>query len=268
MRKSWGLVLAASVLLSFAAPVHAEDYTGGSGWKVQFTGNEMVSNFTSADIADAVHALQPGDSVTISLSLENASGGGTDWYMTNKVLSSLEDSSEAARGGAYTYELSYTDGGGAVTVLFGSERVGGEGTAGGIGLHKATDSLEDYFRLDSLNAGEQGTVTLTVALDGETQGNGYQNTLADLQMNFAVDPLILTADNGENGDGTDSGGGSNPGQGSNPAGSGSFSYSTGTVRTGDSANLALWSAVAFGSGILLLILAVLWMRKDRKESRS
>lgn len=27
---------------------------------------------------------------------------------------------------------------------------------------------------------------LTVALDGETQGNDYQNTLADLQVNFAV----------------------------------------------------------------------------------
>mgnify|MGYP002512390034 CR=1 FL=1 len=260
MRKSWGIVLAAFMLLSFAVPVHAEDYTGGSGWKVQFTGEEMVSNFTSADIADAVHALQPGDRVTISLGLENGSTGGTDWYMTNKVLSSLEDSSESARGGAYTYELSYTDEGGAVTVLFSSQRVGGEGTEAGMGLHGATDSLEEYFRLDSLNAGEQGTVTLTVALDGETQGNGYQNTLADLQMNFAVDPLTLTGDNGGNGsgDGTDSGGGER----------GTYSYSTGMVKTGDFANLALWSAAAFISGILLLILAVFWMRKDRKESKS
>ena len=104
-------------------------------------------------------------------------------------------------------------------------------------------------------------MTLTVALDGETQGNGYQNTLADLQMNFAVDTLTLTADNGGNGGnggGTDSGGGD----------SSTFSYSTGMAETGDSANLAFWSAVAFASGILLLILAVLWIRKDRKESRS
>ena len=114
MRKWWGIALAASMLLYIAVPVHAEDYTGGSGWKVQFTGNAMTSNFTSADIAAAVHALPPGDSVTISLSLENSSNGDTQWYMTNKVLSSLEDSSEAARGGAYTYELSYTDEGGAV----------------------------------------------------------------------------------------------------------------------------------------------------------
>ena len=27
---------------------------------------------------------------------------------------------------------------------------------------------------------------LTIALDGETQGNAYQNRLADLKMNFAV----------------------------------------------------------------------------------
>ena len=32
-----------------------------------------------------------------------------------------------------------------------------------------------------------GIITLEVALDGETQGNSYQDTLADLQMNFAVE---------------------------------------------------------------------------------
>lgn len=30
---------------------------------------------------------------------------------------------------------------------------------------------------------------MTVALDGETQGNGYQDTLAKLQMNFAVEKV-------------------------------------------------------------------------------
>ena len=59
----------------------------------------MESNFSSADISDAVYALQPGDSVTIRLELENKSSQATDWYMTNQVLSSLEDSSDTARGG-------------------------------------------------------------------------------------------------------------------------------------------------------------------------
>jgi hypothetical protein len=59
--------------------------------------------------------------------------------------------------------------------------------AAGEGLHEATDALTDYFYLDTLSSGQSGTVTLKIALDGETQGNDYQDTLADLQMNFAVE---------------------------------------------------------------------------------
>jgi hypothetical protein len=73
-------------------------------------------------------------------------------------------------------------------VLFSSDTVGGDTVdAAGEGLHEATDALADYFYLDTLSSGQSGTVTLKIALDGETQGNDYQDTLADLQMNFAVE---------------------------------------------------------------------------------
>ena len=44
--------------------------------------------------------------------------------------------------------------------------------------------MEDYFYLDRLDKNETGTVELEVGLEGETQGNAYQNTLAKLQLNF------------------------------------------------------------------------------------
>ena len=66
--------------------------------------------------------------------------------------------------------------------------VGGDyGFEDRIGLHEATDNLEEFFFLDTLNSGESGVVTLTVSLEGETQGNIYQNTAARIQMNFAVE---------------------------------------------------------------------------------
>ena len=171
--------LAALVLIGNAATVRAEDYEGGD-WKVEFTGEGMASNFSSADISDAVYSLQPGDSVAISLDLENRSGRGTEWYMTNKVLSSLEDHSDQARGGAYAYRLAYIGQDGAETVFFDSSTIGGDrDSAAGVGLHEAVESMGEYFRLGALASGEKGTVTLNVALDGETQGNTYQNTLAD-----------------------------------------------------------------------------------------
>ena len=95
------LLLAAGSTLT----AHAEDYIGGNGWYVRFVGNKMESNFKSSDIADAISALQPGDSIAISISLENKDTSATDWYMTNKVLQSLEDSQNVAEGSAYTYVL-------------------------------------------------------------------------------------------------------------------------------------------------------------------
>lgn len=262
MKRILGAVLAVSLIFGGGKTVSAEDYTGGD-WRVGFTGTEMVSNFSSADISEAVYALQPGDSVTINLTLENTSQGGAQWYMTNQVLSSLEDGSATARGGAYSYYLAYTDNANVETVLFSSESVGGEKEAfTGLGLHEAAAGMEDYFHLDSMKAGEKGIVTLTVALDGETQGNGYQNTLADLQMNFAVEPLVLTADDGDSGGdgGDDQGSG-----GQNGPGSGALSYSTGSVKTGDQSNLALWLLAAAASGALLAGLTVYEIRKKKKK---
>lgn len=267
----WCIALAALVLFGNGTTARAEDYEGGD-WKVEFTGEGMVSNFSSEDIANAVYSLQPGDSVSISLALENKSGQTTEWYMTNRVLSSLEDHSEEARGGAYAYRLSYASQDNEETVLFDSSTIGGDrNSAAGMGLHEAVESMGEYFRLDTLSAGEKGTVTLSVTLDGETQGNHYQNTLADLSMSFAVDTLNLTADQGNgNGAGTggsgQGGGGQSPGQAS--PGSGAHSYSTGSAKTGDSSSLALWSCAAFASGAVLLVLALLSIRKTRKGEAS
>ena len=52
---------------------------------------------------------------------------------------------------------------------------------------KRQTRLMIFFSLDTLEPGENGTVNLTVGLDGESQGNIYQDTLAKLMMNFAVE---------------------------------------------------------------------------------
>lgn len=249
------IVQAALLSLGSAATVQAEDYARGD-WRVEFTGNGMAGNFKSSDISDVVYALQPGDSVTVSLSLENKSDRDSAWYMTNSVIRSLEDTSSKATGGAYAYRLAYVGKDNEETVFFDSATVGGEGkSTAKKGLHEAVEDMDEYFAVDTLVPGERGTVTLRVELDGETQGNDYQNTLADLRMSFAVDALNLTSD----------GGGDNEKNQDGQPGSGAHSYSTGGVKTGDSNELAVWSCVAFVSGAALLALALFSMRKDREE---
>ncbi len=182
-------LLVFSLVMAAGTTVRAEQLNGNGEWKVEFTqAKEMVSNFTSSNFDDVLDHMQPGDSAEFGVRIQNSSDTATDWYMTNQVLKSLEDASKTASGGAYSYVLTYTDPQGKVETLYNSETVGGENfTANLEGLHEATNALDSFFYLDTLEHGESSVVRLYVALDGETQGNDYQNTLAQIQMNFAVE---------------------------------------------------------------------------------
>ena len=165
------------LLLTFASSITAgaEELKGEAGWQVTFNGKRMESNFTSAGMADGINAMQPGDSVELTITLKNDFDGQADWYMKNEVLEALEDAGDA-EGGAYDYLLTYTDVTNTVTTLYSSEKFGGEGRYNGVGLHGATTTLDDFFYLDRMGEGDTGVVKLMVALDGETLVNNYQNT--------------------------------------------------------------------------------------------
>lgn len=245
-RKIWKLLLAVSLLASMAMTAYAETSHGNPDWAVTFTSEKkMVSNFKTADLNDVILGIQPGDNVIITLALKNENNTATDWYMTNEVLYSLEDRSANAgtSGGAYTYKLAYTGPDGEEDILFDSDTVGGEGASGaGEGLRQATDALSDYFFLDTLKKGQSGKVVLEIALDGDTQGNDYQDTLADLQMNFAVEL---------NAGGTDT---TNPGRRGN------------IVKTGDEMTLTPFIIVACVTGTLLLLF-VFYAQREREKER-
>lgn len=229
------LLLALSSMTAFA-----EDRQGASGWQVVFNGSKMSSNFTNANMDDEILNMQPGDSVELKIALKNNYNGQVDWYMRNQVLEALEDAGNAS-GGAYDYLLTYTDAGGETTILYSSEKFGGEGRYNGVGLHGATTTLDEYFYLERMGNGDTGTVKLKVALDGQTQGNAYQNTLASLQMNFATE-LVQSA-------------GQVPGTGSPRS----------TVKTGDQTRIMLFVLMMLGAGLVLLLIVFLRLRGSRDE---
>ena len=188
MKKTIALILALGCLTLASPGARAEHLTGKDGWNVTFTTeNKLVSNFRTADYNDPVAGLQPGDDITFTVTLQSQNEQTADWYMTNEVLHSLEDRSKSgSKGGAYSYTLTYI-GPKQTRVLYDSDTVGGDTvSAAGQGLNEATSALKNYFFLDTLSKGQSAKVTLKVALDGESQGNRYQDTLADLRMNFAV----------------------------------------------------------------------------------
>ena len=102
-------MMAAALSLGTALPVLAEDHESRKNWQVTFDGSKMGSNVSAAEMAEEVSSIQPGDSIRLSIALKNSSSRATGWYMSNKVIETLEDDSSKASGGAYTYLLTYTD---------------------------------------------------------------------------------------------------------------------------------------------------------------
>lgn len=267
MKKKFGsLLLMLCLVCTVALEVHAETFYGDSGWQVTFTADsKMESNFKNKDLTEAIMGLQPGDNIIFTVNLKNSNKSATDWYMTNEVLYSLEDRSanSATNGGAYTYILTYTGKDGTARTLFSSDTVGGDTASGAEeGLHGATDGLEDYFYLDTLASGKSGKITLEIALDGETQGNDYQDTLADLQMNFAVETNTNTNTTGSNTPGNNTSTSNRSNRSASTAGT-----RTGVVKTGDETNLVPLYIVMGITGALFLILAIYSMKRGKKEKK-
>lgn len=175
------------LLCLFSSSACAANNQGSRSNRVQFTGSEMISNFSSSDLEQLFKSIQPGDSADAYVKVLNSSTYETLWYMHNEAIQSLEESCSSAYGGYYSYKLTYTGPSGKKTVLYDSDNIGGEGSAVE-GLNQISKQLKDYFYLDTLQPGEQGEVCLHLQLEGETQGNGYQNTIASLEAQFAVEP--------------------------------------------------------------------------------
>ena len=235
-RNLLSLILIAVLIFSLSVSAFA------AAGDVTFTADgKLTDNF---NIGEVFQGLEPGDSATYTVNIHNRNSRTTRWYMSNSILKSLEDGYNIS-GGAYTYVLTYTGPNSTATTIYDSREransyIGGDqrGTNVPVGLHEATSNLENFFFLDTLNSGENGMVNLYVALEGETQDNSYQNTAAQIRMNFAVEP-------------------------SNPSSSGSSTYRA--VRTGDENNLLPYYIGMLVTGLLFLYLA-LDAYTDRKYS--
>lgn len=204
-KKMFCLMLLVGLLISGTMTAYATGNTdtGGSNvpqgdWNVIFTSAGRVEDNLggSSMINDRISTMQPGDKITVSVILGNQYNNTTHWYMKNTIIDSMEEA--GASGGAYGYKLAYVDPAGTETVLFTSQRVGGENSDGLKELEK-DNKLNDYFYLGGLAGGQGAKVMLTVELDGETQGNSYQDKVANLSMNFAVEPQPQSSGSGGGG---------------------------------------------------------------------
>ncbi len=195
IRKTAVLLIAAVMALAMSGGSVFADSTKIDGEAV-FDGNDIQSSLDEGEVVKAFRDLQPGDDITVSVEYRNEYGKSTDWYMANEVVQTLEKTDKAkivqgtdtAENGGYTYSLIQTDKDGKETVLFSNEEVGGDARPGGMeGLEQATNALDEWFYLETLEEGKSGVVTLSVKFDGETEVNDYMETEGEVLMRFAVE---------------------------------------------------------------------------------
>lgn len=234
-RVAMPVVLALAWLLPFPATAEAKHLTGASDWSVTYTTDgRLADNYSESGMEADIRQLQPGDDLTVSVRIRHENEHGADWYVSNEVLKSLEAGD--ATGSGYGYVLSY-EGAKGSTEFYRSATVGGTGSAG---LLDATKSLDDYFYLDTLRQGQEGTLRLVVTLDGETEQNAYFNQFARIRLMFAVEEQDTT-----------SGGGT--------------SSERKFVKTGEETNLMPIYAVMIASGLGLLVFIAFDSRRSRRE---
>ncbi|MBR3318505.1 MAG: hypothetical protein IKG21_11870 [Atopobiaceae bacterium] len=189
MRKITALICSLALALMLPATALADHIEGSKDWYVEYNeAGRVVDNYSVNEFADDVSQLQPGDDIMFTVEVRQTNETPADWYISNEVLKSLEEG--AAKGSAYGYTLAYEGPDGKQT-LYDSESVGGKDSKG---LFDATNAMDDYFYLGTLAKGETGKVTLNVVLDGETEGNDYFDTLAQLALKFAVEPQVNPTD--------------------------------------------------------------------------
>ena len=266
-----GVLLAAGVLALglLSVPVNAESYSVDG--HCEFNGRDIVSDFDTGVLVKAIENLQPGDDVSFTVSYTNAYSEATDWYMSNEVLQTLEKTAASkkvaglgtARGGGYKYKLIHYDKNRKPEVLFGEENVdtglegvvGGEATPGNLeGLEQATNALDEWFFIQTLEAGESGIVELQVAFDGETEVNDYMDTDGGLAVRFAVEVTEPTVTNIVNQPRT-------PDTTKTPN---TKKLTVTGVDTGDSTQLGIFIGVLAAGVVMLIVLLVMKRRKDDK----
>lgn len=178
------LGIAMAIVLCFGCLSTAFAQSSKVNWKVTFDSNaEMVSTYNKEAVNKAIQSMQPGDDLSMDVTIKNENDHSTEWYMTSTVLKTLEEASKASDG-AYTYSLLFND-----EELYSSNTVGGDNSEEG--LKEVGSATGTWFYLGTLEKNQSGTVSIRMALDGESQGNSYMNTLGTLQVNFAVE---FTAD--------------------------------------------------------------------------
>lgn len=188
------MVLALTVLVAGFGlnNIKADAATQGLEWTVQYNGGDNFSTLGKDAAKTTIENAMPGDTLQYVVTYANSADSGvtSNFYLNAEVISSLEDNkmdgantTKNAAGGAYAFSVVY-DCKGEKETIYDSETVGGDSVVSA-GLNQ-TKQGNAYVQVGTLAPGESGVVTITIALDGNSQDNSYMEKIAKMNVQFAV----------------------------------------------------------------------------------
>lgn len=259
---------------------NAKAATQSVGWDVTYNGSGFSSTYDVSKTT--ITGTMPGDTIIFNVNYINGSNETTEFYLSTDIINSLEEKSVGggssnAAGGAYSYKLAYTING-ATNVIYDSETVGGDDSVVA-GLKQVQGQAGDgngaYFNIGKLapasNGSNMGTVTIEIALDGNSQDNSYMATLATLDVRFGAQKVEEeTVKNVTVEKVTNYTGGGNKVVYTTPGGTQVVYIEEPTVPlanpvTGDSLLPLVLCTLTMIAGILLIVLYFILSKKQREE---
>lgn len=238
------LLASLAMLLAASSLCYADSYSFKGS--CTYDGKKINSDFSSDEWAAAQSRLQPGDSLTYTVTYKNGTDETTEWYMRNEVLETLEQKKDAAENGGYTYVLQNEGPNGGKTTLFSNEKVGGDQENSSLpqsleGLLQATNATKEFFFIQELKAGQSAKTHLKVVCDGETEVNDYMDTEGALLVQYAVEKP--------------------------PKDSKKVKTVVSHVKTGDDTQILLFVVLMAAALVAAAIALILWRRERSKDEK-
>ena len=161
-----------SALLAMAVsmvPIHADDADGSMG--LTFEGDS--EKFITYEQNSAYENMAPGETRVQQVTLTNDDHREMKFYVRGEYSDPL---GEGVANEQIAYDINFANNG----ETFYSGKIGG--------MTKSNmNSLENNYLLKTLKQGESTTIDLSIAVDGDSMDNTYQNTEGYLNLIFSVE---------------------------------------------------------------------------------
>ncbi len=186
MRKLAAMLLAAACITClFPAAAYAADSTGS----ITFAG-EAAKFVNPGTGYTSFEDMMPGETRTQAITLTNSDSKNVNFYLSGKITSNIAAKGDSADGqkNVAVYDLSLAKDG----TEFYSGMIGN-------GEQVGESYLGDNYLLATLKPGESTTVTMTVALDGDSTRNPYETKTGlinlEISCGYPDEPPVVTKTN-------------------------------------------------------------------------